>query len=74
MNHRVERIKILIGQSAVDGCLLYRDEALLGVLTYEATVARWQVEAVFGRLDRHTIPETFNDLDETLAWFSRVYS
>jgi hypothetical protein len=73
MTETVQRIKILIGRERVDGCLIYHNDALLAVLSFEEPLARWAVEAVFDELDTQTTPETFSDPDEASAWFGNAF-
>ena len=72
MAETIQPIKILIGRKRSDGCLIYQNDALLAVLSFEEPLSRWAVEAVFDELDTHTTPETFSDLEEASAWFSRA--
>lgn len=72
MTDRIERIKIRVGAVSEDGCLVYRDGALLAVFSCEAPLHRWYTEAVFGDLDLVTTPETFADLEEIERWFSEL--
>jgi hypothetical protein len=69
----VKKAKVAIGEKEQDAALIYREDSLIAVLSYDIVLGQWCSEAVFGRFHLLTTPETFDTVEAAADWFAQKF-